>query len=259
MNAWDSAAEMETSEVLLACRVLFGPDVQLDNDFLAYLQPEGAKSAYRKRARESHPDAHPWVDEAKLQSLKHEFSTVSAAYRELSAFLNCRPQARTNPAYTTQFRSRETGVRQKERTATSRGETGDSPLYYTGVIPSVELKIGRYLYFTGVASFQAVVQALSWQRMQRPSIGRLARSNGWLEEADVHYILQSPKVQGRFGERAVQLGFLKPWQQKELLKRQLSCQERLGQYFVRFQGIPEYRMNLLNSERLKHNARICGC
>lgn len=259
MSAWESAAGSgyapETSSVLTACRVLFGADVVLSDDFLAYLQPEGAKSAYRKRARESHPDAHPWVDGEQLQRLKHEFATVSDAYRELSTFLKFRPQAGTTVGNAARYRTREPRV-QPAANASSRSDT---PLYYTGALPSVELKIGRYLYFAGVASFQAVVAALSWQRMQRPSIGLLARSSGWLDEADVHHILQSGQVQGRFGERAVQLGLLRPWQQQELLKQQQSCQERLGQYFVRYQGISDYRMNQLNNERLRHNASACGC
>lgn len=31
--------------LLSACRVLFGPDVEVTSDFLWYLQPEGAKVA----------------------------------------------------------------------------------------------------------------------------------------------------------------------------------------------------------------------
>lgn len=262
MSAWESAAgcgyAAESSSVLTACRVLFGADVVLNDDFLAYLQPEGAKSAYRKRARESHPDAHPRVDGEHLQRLKHEFATVSDAYRELSTFLKYRPQSGTTASCTARYRPREPRM-QPAANAANASSCRDTPLYYTGAVPSVELKIGRYLYFARVASFQAVVAALSWQRMQRPSIGVLARSSGWLDDADVHYILQSGQVQGRFGERAVQLGLLRPWQQQELLRQQQSCQERLGQYFVRYQGISDYRMNQLNAERLRHNAGTCGC
>ena len=259
MSAWESAAgsgcATETSSILAACRVLFGADVVLSDDFLAYLQPEGAKSAYRQRARESHPDAHPRVDGEHLQRLKQEFATVSDAYRELSTFLKYRPQSGITASYTARYRPREPRMQPAANTSSCR----DTPLYYTGTVPSVELKIGRCLYFAGVGSFQAVVAALSWQRMQRPSIGLLARSSGWLDDADVHHILQSGQVQGRFGERAVQLGLLRPWQQQELLRQQQSCQERLGQYFVRYQGISNYRMNQLNDERLRHNACAGGC
>jgi len=51
--------EFSAKELLSACRILFGPDVVINRDFLWYLQQEGAKSAYWSRAKESHPDAHP--------------------------------------------------------------------------------------------------------------------------------------------------------------------------------------------------------
>lgn len=260
MTSWEYAVEeVENFEVLTACRVLFGADVVLNDDFLAYLQPEGAKSAYRRRARESHPDAHPWADMQQLQRLEHEFDTVSSAYRKISIFLKCRPTImQTSSDINMHCRFHNTKTKQADQPPTKSSRHAGNFYHYAGPIPSVKLKIGRYLYFTGIASFQAVVAALSWQRMQRPSIGRLARSSGWLDDADVHHILQSGQVQGRFGERAVQLGLIRPWQQQELLKQQQSSQERLGQYFVRYQGISNYRMNQLDNERLRHNAG-CRC
>lgn len=255
MGAWEYAAEIDNFEVLTACRLLFGADVVLNEDFLVYLQLDGAKSAYRKRARESHPDAHPWVNRKQLQILEHEFAAVSAAYRKLSAFLKNRPTiTETFSDNNMRYRFHKNGIKQTDQPPRYTG----SPQRYAGPIPSVKLKIGRYLYFTGIASFQAIVEALSWQRMQRPSIGVLARNTGWLMDADVHHILQSENVKGRFGERALQLGLLKPWQLAELLKQQQSRQERLGQYFVRYHGVSDYKMNLLNDERIKHNTKICG-
>jgi len=43
-------------DLLNACRILFGPAVQLSIDFLRDLEPSKLKSAYRKRAFETHPD-----------------------------------------------------------------------------------------------------------------------------------------------------------------------------------------------------------
>jgi len=42
-------------------------------------------------------------------------------------------------------------------------------------VPNIEVKIGKYLYFRGVTSFQSIFRALKWQREQRPSIGVLVR------------------------------------------------------------------------------------
>ena len=48
------------SEIALlnACRTLFGKEVNLSHEFLYYLQPSGAKTAFRNQAKAHHPDAH---------------------------------------------------------------------------------------------------------------------------------------------------------------------------------------------------------
>ena len=40
-----------------ACQVLFGADIAVSRGFLDYLQLSGLKSAYRKKALETHPDS----------------------------------------------------------------------------------------------------------------------------------------------------------------------------------------------------------
>ncbi len=52
------ADSISEEQIFNACRVLFGPDVRLTREFLNYLQPAGAKSEYRRRAKRLHPDLH---------------------------------------------------------------------------------------------------------------------------------------------------------------------------------------------------------
>jgi hypothetical protein len=44
------------SELYHACRILFGTELQCSPEFLDYLQISGVKSAFRRRAMETHPD-----------------------------------------------------------------------------------------------------------------------------------------------------------------------------------------------------------
>jgi len=46
---------LTTTRLFSACRVLFGPQVEITLEFLNYLQESGVKDAYRRRARETHP------------------------------------------------------------------------------------------------------------------------------------------------------------------------------------------------------------
>lgn len=260
MGVWEYAEnghETVGTELLSSCKILFGPGVEVSCGFLQYLQPEGVKSAYRKRAREIHPDAHPMAAADQLQRLEREFARVSTAYQHLSGYLLKRTGKKGTAQARSAYQQAANGSTEQPYTRYSSAPPSDH-LFYKGPIPSVTLKIGRYLYFRGVVSFQSVAEALVWQRKQRPSIGMLARSWGWLDDSTVHRILQSEQVSGRFGDRAVQLGVLQPWQCAELLNWQLLSQERLGSYFVRYLGISGYKLSLLNYEKLQHNSKICS-
>ena len=48
----------EETELINACRILFGTHVEVTPEFLRYIQPDGIKNAYRSRARECHPDSY---------------------------------------------------------------------------------------------------------------------------------------------------------------------------------------------------------
>jgi hypothetical protein len=47
---------LSQSAILDACRTLFGDEVNLGPEFLGYLQPGGAKSAFRNQVKQHHPD-----------------------------------------------------------------------------------------------------------------------------------------------------------------------------------------------------------
>ncbi len=243
--------------LLAACRVLFGPEVSITPQFLRYLQPEGARNAYRQRVREHHPDRHPQAGYLQVRQLEAAFIQTADAYRQLTAFLTQRPvippvsegrpqAAGCNPV-DPGHRPAESGTEQR------RGE-----LFHEGPVPAIPLKIGRYLYFRGVVSLQAVMRALCWQRGERPSLGTLARSRGWLDDGAVHRILQTAEVAGRFGERAVSLGLLTPQQCRELLAHQRAVQPLLGGYFVAHDGLTRHGLTLLERERCCHNQGLQG-
>jgi curved DNA-binding protein CbpA len=88
-------------ELLSAYRVLFGPDATLNRGFLWYLQPTGVKTAYRERAKESHPDAHPLADASLLEVLRTQFNEINLAYKLLDSYLHQRRNGQQNGYYET--------------------------------------------------------------------------------------------------------------------------------------------------------------
>jgi hypothetical protein len=242
--------EFTAEELLSACRILFGPDVVITRDFLWYLQLEGAKSAYWSRAKESHPDAHPDAAITVQIALGNEFGRLTESYQLLCSFLKYREQTKCAP--NDFFVNR----RRKEKETHSRGRytsNNTSELFYNGTVPNIEVKIGRYLYFRGVTSFQSIFKALSWQREQRPSIGALARQWGWLDDKMIRTILSTRHIPGLFGERALAIGALTIRQQNKLVFYQQSLHQRLGQYFILNGIVNEKEMEVLARERVIHN------
>lgn len=242
--------EFSAKELLSACRILFGPDVVITRDFLWYLQLEGAKSAYWNRAKESHPDAHPDAVITEQIALGNEFGRVTESYRLLCSFLKYREQTNCSPnVFLANCRGKE-----RETHFQARHDAGDpGELFYDGIIPNIEVKIGRYLYFRGVTSFQSIFKALSWQRKQRPSIGALARQWGWLDDQMIRTILTTRYIPGLFGERALAMGALTIKQQKRLVFYQQSLHQRLGLYFILNGTVNEKEMEVLARERIIHN------
>ena len=93
------------AEVFRACRTLFGPELQLTRDFLSYLQADGVRSAYRKKAKVIHPDKFSVAaDEIRIRQ-QRQFQDLNQAHQTVLSYLKQRkPFVRTNsfgsrPAY----------------------------------------------------------------------------------------------------------------------------------------------------------------
>lgn len=101
------------SEIALlnACRTLFGKDVNLSHEFLYYLQPSGAKTAFRNQAKAHHPDAHASSSPHIRQQQTERFREIRQAYDLLIEYLEKRPRLRpvsfkNRPAQTASYRAK---------------------------------------------------------------------------------------------------------------------------------------------------------
>ncbi len=228
-----------------ACRILF-PTAAVGREFLCRIEPEGLKSAYRNRVWECHPDAcGEDADQARRTDL---FRRSVEAYNLLAEYLRGRQRPRLPLRRAAPIRK---PVFRVEPIAPLPGEQ-----YYQGPFPTIELKLGLYLYYCGVVSYQAVVRAMIWQRDQRPPLGDFARSWGWLDEADVAAILAATEIVGSFGERALALGLLTQSQLNLLLLHQRSMQRQLGCYFVEQGMMSELTLRQHLRGLARHNAQV---
>ncbi|MBI9104264.1 MAG: DnaJ domain-containing protein [Spirochaetales bacterium] len=132
----------EHQKMTEACDILFGENFRLDKETFHYLQVSGIKSAYRQRVKSCHPDI---VSEYKSEYQKYsEFCELKEAYDYLLDLKTGKTEA---PRIST-----------KER-------------YYTAAIPGRKLRLGEYLYYSGMISWNALINALVWQKNHPLRIG----------------------------------------------------------------------------------------
>jgi hypothetical protein len=227
-----------------ACRILF-PSAEISREFLCYIQQEGLKNAYRNRAWECHPDA--CGGDGDRTGHTELFRRSVEAYQLLAGYLKER-----KPIVPLRYASTPKPQSLRIKVA----ERADDEQYYDGPFPTIELKLGLYLYYRGVVSYQAVVRALMWQRDHRPPLGDFARQWGWLSQEDVSTILASTHIVGSFGERALSLGLLSQSQLNIIMLHQRSLQQPVGRYFVAHSLLTELALRHHLRELARHNSEV---
>lgn len=274
-------------ELHRACEVIFGPELVVTREFLEYLQPSGVKSAYRKRAMETHPDRFTATELALQQQNNELFYAVQSSYEHLLQYLKAReqgfhlppqPAPRTAPRPAARPTGRASGAAHRPtsnhkstasggfraHTDTPRQGRPDRPTFtdwnveqrYRGPLPHRRLLLGHFLYYSGIASWRMVVQALIWQRTQRPRLGELGQRFGLLHEEEITQILRSKTLLEPFGASAVALGYLTETQLQVLVHHQKRLQRKFGEYFLEKRILRPEQFALLLHQYHAHNARL---
>jgi curved DNA-binding protein CbpA len=232
------------SSLLDACRALFGDEVNLGPEFLAYLQPSGAKVAFRNQAKRHHPDLFPGAPPDVRARQTARFREIHQAYHLLSNYLEQRRRPRRpEPALRTRSTATHHGTHR---------QTGP------GSLPPLPMEFGIFAYYRGAIDYADLIDALVWQRRQRPALGVIACQWGWLTEAKVRRILSHRGSGGRFGRKAIETGLLSPLQVETLLRHQRNHQRRLGQYFVDRGLMTNAEADALALDLQRHNALVAA-
>ena len=237
------------SELFQACRVLFGSELNLNRDFLNYLQPSGVRTAFRKKAKATHPDRFAGSGQQFKNRYEKQFQHLNQAHQLIQSYLkqrNPQPAPIQPPRPTT------------PRTPRANPHKENPQRLYRGPIPERPLQFGQYLYYRGLSPYAAVISAITWQRQQRPTVGEIARRWQWLTLKEINRILETKNGTSRFGEHAEHLGLLKPLQVRTLLFHQRSRQQQIGRYFIDRNLIPETALDGLLSDLAAHNRNHVG-
>ena len=275
------ATQTTSSELFQACEKIFGPEVNLSFEFLEYLQPIGIKTAYRKRALETHPDRAKVLGSFD-RDLNTEFIDVQQAYEKLllfveknngsnlSLFFNAFKawqaqsyQSPENSSYTSSYKGTRThnGEQKKghhDQRYANKKSKNHYDHFYTGRIPKATLMIGQFLYYSGLISWRTLIDAICWQRRQRPKIGQIAIGWGLISSGDVMRILTDRTLNEKFGECARRIGYISNFEQFALVGKQRQLQRPFGEYFIESGILSATDIMIMANKQLLQNLTACG-
>jgi hypothetical protein len=262
--------EVTFEDVARAGRVLFGPAFAADRGGWR----EGLRATYRRRAMETHPDRARALGRSERE-LAREFEAVSNAYRILSTLRGGalpradagappgpasrppprRPRTAPRPTGTARVRVAADDPR-RPTAAPARGPRVRASVRPED-LPRRRLRFAEFLYYSGRVRWTELVEAIAWQRAQRPALGRIAVDFGFLHPDDIGVILERRREAAAnatpFGEWAVRLGYLTPFQLLAALGQQLRLQRPIGQFFVERGLLEAEEIDLIRRRILRHN------
>lgn len=275
---------MEEEQLLHACRILFGAEVMVSRSFLDYLQLNGLKSAFRRRALATHPDGDRTSASAADAAFDAtEFFEVQDAYAKLLNFLrrrdgliNVRDQAGQSAAGCAQPPTRrQTRETRAARTPRTEADQDSPPLFrirpivfpplaagqaaasidrfHQGPLPDRPLLFGHFLYYSGLTTWRTITRILIWQKNGRPRCGELGNRFGLLSADEIALILRRKTPQTPFGEAALALGLLNEEQLQALLRQQQRLQKKFGAILLEKQLVDEQELRVLLHLFRRHN------
>lgn len=194
-------------------------------------QEEAIKRIYRKRALSSHPDRAQFRGFDPVQMVK-VFQSVSESYQLLMQRIIHHKKGPQTSSRTVKVRPKNYHKREKTETTSPKKARSVSVGFYMGPVPAKQLRYAEYLYYKKYITWEQLISALSWQFINRPKLGELARERGLLTNNQILTILRAKKSSQRFGLVAVNKGFLSVANCKEILKFQRKAGLPIGKFFV---------------------------
>jgi hypothetical protein len=126
-------------------------------------------------------------------------------------------------------------------------------------LPRRRIRLAEFLYYSGRISWTVMVEAIAWQRQQRPAVGRIAVDYGFLTPLEVMEVIDRRRKAGAgdvpFGEFALRIGMITPFERLAMVGRQTRLQRPIGQFFVERGLVAEPEFDEFRRQIVRHNLR----
>ena len=239
------------AQIINACNTLFGPEVEVTMDFLDYLQPSGVKAAFCKKALETHPDRAILLGKDEAVMLQN-FKDVNTAYENLYSIVCDQNKLFVKSAKN----SGKTERKPYKHNNKSENNRNISDTVYSGIMPDYKLPLGRFMYYSGIISWQTLIKSILWQKKSYSLIGQLAIKWNMLSSAEIKWILSEKIFPEKFGEFALRNGYLTGFQIAALLGKQNSCKRPIGEYFIKEKIFRSHEIENIVKNQKMHNNNI---
>jgi len=202
----ETLRSLSEKDLLDAYSMIFTDNKILSVDHLRTLDTGTLKNAYRERVFETHPDRAQQLG-IEVALLEKEFKEITMSFEKLYYYVKNKHNLKVKKVQ-----------KVKPQKDNSFGKSN--------------LMFGQYLYYSGIITFKSLLDAVYWQRNQRPPFGELANKWSLFTEEDTLYILKMRKPRERFGDCALRLGLISSFQHKAILIKQKNMQKPIGKYFT---------------------------
>jgi hypothetical protein len=222
-------------EVIWACRHLFGVSEKIARVILPQLEPEDVNVASAKalRAQGSIKPLFGWLFRS---SRRQTIESIADARHILLRYANLKKDAKDS-------------LRPHQIEA-AKG-------YYRGKVPTEVLRFGMYLYYRGAITWEALEDALEWQRRSRPLMGQVAMREGMISPQGFARVLCAQNQGSMFGETAQRLGLITPVGVQEIAHMQSRYDCPIGRFFVDSGLLDPSTVEQYHRDLHTHN-RICA-
>ncbi|MBF0487161.1 MAG: hypothetical protein HQK98_03285 [Nitrospirae bacterium] len=173
------------------------------------------------------------------------------SYYSGSTWQNTQQKATAAPNF-----SGNSGFTQKSAFASLDSQKTSSYSYQQKSVPKRKLRIGEYLYYSGVVAWKDLIASIVWQTKQRQRLGEIAARWGWLTEGKILEIMKSRNRGERLGDALVRLKIITPFQCNMLVWQQQKSQNPLGKYFTAERLVSENDLTRHLTNLKSHNQNI---
>jgi len=231
--------------LLRACRLLFGPEVSVNRDFLYYIQLQGVKSAFRRKAFITHPDRS--ILSCCTEKNPVHFIEALSAYKQLADFIDKRERGVYSSAS-------KIDMVQPQKPVRKHHDTDYHKRYYSGIMPRRSLLFAEYLYYSGIITWESLIKAIVWQQRLKSRFGEVACRLRYLSKEQIWKIIEKRRFREKIGDTAVRMNFLNRFQVHSILWHQTVSQKRIGTYFVETGIFTSENLHELLSGHRRYNA-----